>query len=121
MEDGTMQADSEVKVSAENDSKQMSRRQRFKNKFNKGRHYMNKKFGVEDPTATDKYQKMKWLASLFAGWGILNGLLLIILAQHYGALIPENKSIFLTHLTENEADIEVCVADTGSVNLFYIF
>ena len=116
MEDGTMQADSEVKVSTENDSKQMSRRQRFKNKFNKGRHYMNKKFGVEDPTATDKYQRMKLLASLFAGWGIFNGLLLIILAQNYGALIPENKSIFqFFYEQENEADLEVCVADTGSV------
>ena len=107
MEDGTME---------DGDLKQMSRRQRFKNKFNKGRHYMNKKFGVEDPTATDKYQRMKLLASLFAGWGILNGLLLIILAQNYGALIPENKSIFqFFYEQENEADLEVCVADTGSV------
>ena len=65
-----------------------------------------------------RYRRMKLIATLFAVWGILAGVFLILVAYNYRALIPENKSFFLTDLDgeqENKAEIEVCVADTGRV------
>ena len=65
-----------------------------------------------------RYRRMKLIATLFAVWGILAGVFLIFVAYNYRALIPENKSFFLTDLDgeqENKAEIEVCVADTGRV------
>ena len=116
MKDGTMeaekmqaekmQADSEATL---NDEK-MGRRKMFKEVLYRRRKQINSYWFGENN------KKMKKYTSFFAACWISNGFVLIIFGNYYSALIPENQSSFGADLTEqeNKADIEVCVANTGS-------
>ena len=55
---------------------------------------LGKRQPIGERTGHDRYRRMKIIASIFALTGIFYGALLILLGFHYGALLPENETLF---------------------------
>ena len=59
----------------------------------------------------DRYRRMKFIASIFALSGVFYGSLSMLFGYYFGTLLQENQS----YVKESNAELEVCVADTGKI------